>query len=115
MLIEVCVDSMESVHAAVRGGADRLELCANLIIGGTTPSPFLIQEAVKTGVPVNVLIRPRFGDFLFTQDEKKEQLSQIEQLKSMALMVQLLVRFGRMGHWMRRSCASVERHHRGCI
>ena len=83
MLIEVCVDSMESVHAAVCGGAGRLELCANLIIGGTTPSPFLIQEAVKTGVPVNVLIRPRFGDFLFTQDEKQEQLSQIEQLKLM--------------------------------
>ena len=80
-LIEVCVDSMESVREAVRGGADRLELCANLIIGGTTPSPYLIEEAAKLGVPVNVLIRPRFGDFLFTQDEKEEQLKQITQLK----------------------------------
>ena len=82
-LIEVCVDSMESVREAVHGGADRLELCANLIIGGTTPSPYLIEEAAKLGVPVNVLIRPRFGDFLFTEDEKKEQLEQIAQLKQM--------------------------------
>ena len=82
-LIEVCVDSMESARAAVRGGADRLELCANLIIGGTTPSPHLIREAAKLGVPVNVLIRPRFGDFLFSQDEKREQLASIAQLASL--------------------------------
>jgi len=82
-LLEVCVDSMESVREAVRGGADRMELCANLIIGGTTPSPYLIREAAKTGVPVNVLIRPRFGDFLFSQDEKSEQLEQIGQLKDL--------------------------------
>jgi len=82
-LLEVCVDSMESARAAVLGGADRLELCANLIIGGTTPSPYLIREAAKLGVPVNVLIRPRFGDFLFTEDEKQEQLEQIRQLKAL--------------------------------
>ena len=51
-LIEVCVDSMESAREAVRGGADRLELCANLIIGGTTPSPWLIGEAAALGVPL---------------------------------------------------------------
>jgi len=83
VLIEVCVDSLESAKAAVRGGADRLELCANLIIGGTTPSPYLIAEAAKLGVPVNVLIRPRFGDFCFTDEEKEEQLEQIRQLKSL--------------------------------
>jgi len=82
-LLEVCVDSMESVREAVRGGADRLELCANLIIGGTTPSPVLIREAAKLGVPVHVLIRPRFGDFLFSKDEKQEQLEQIGQLKEL--------------------------------
>lgn len=82
-LIEVCVDSMESARAAVRGGADRLELCANLIIGGTTPSPYLIREAAKLGAAVNVLIRPRFGDFCFTEDEKREQLEQIAQLKAL--------------------------------
>lgn len=82
-LIEVCVDSMESVREAVRGGADRLELCANLIIGGTTPSPCLIREAAALGVPVNVLIRPRFGDFLFTEEEKREQLESIAQLRQL--------------------------------
>lgn len=83
LLIEVCVDSMESAREAVRGGADRLELCANLMIGGTTPSQTLIREAAKLGVPVHVLIRPRFGDFLFTEDEKREQLEQIAQLKDL--------------------------------
>lgn len=82
-LIEVCVDSMESAREAVSGGADRLELCANLIIGGTTPSPHLIREAVELGVPVNVLIRPRFGDFLFTEDEKREQLESLAQLRDL--------------------------------
>ena len=82
-MIEVCVDSLESAKAAVRGGADRLELCANLIIGGTTPSPYLIREAAKLGVPVNVLIRPRFGDFCFTEAEKEEQLEQIRGLAAL--------------------------------
>lgn len=82
-LIEVCVDSMASVRAAVSGGADRLELCANLIIGGTTPSPQLIRQAAALGVPVNVLIRPRFGDFCFTQEEKDEQLAQIRELRAL--------------------------------
>ena len=83
-IIEVCVDCMESALAAKRGGASRLELCANLIIGGTTPSPYLIREAAaRTGLPVNVLIRPRFGDFLFSDDEKKEMLEQITQLKAL--------------------------------
>ncbi len=69
-IIEVCVDSVESALAAKAGGADRLELCANLIIGGTTPSLALfdaVQAAAQ--LPINVLIRPRFGDFLYTDAE----------------------------------------------
>ena len=60
-LLEVCVDSHASAMAAAQGGADRLELCANLAIGGTTPSRALFRQARRNcGVRVNVLIRPRF-------------------------------------------------------
>ena len=62
--LEVCVDSTASALAAKRGGADRLELCADLIIGGTTPSPALLRQVkAETGLPVRALLRPRFGDF----------------------------------------------------
>lgn len=78
-VLEVCVDSVESAVAAARGGATRLELCANLIIGGTTPS-FALFEAVRSAVniPVNVLIRPRFGDFLYTDAEYDIMCREIE-------------------------------------
>lgn len=69
-VLEACVDSVESAMEAVKGGANRLELCGDLIIGGTTPNINLfklIKE--KTDVKINVLIRPRYGDFCYTQDE----------------------------------------------
>lgn len=71
--IEGCVDSHASALAACRGGADRLELCANLSIGGTTPSPGLFRQVRRDcGVNINVLIRPRFGDFLYDPAEVEE-------------------------------------------
>lgn len=79
MVLEVCVDSVESAVAAAKGGATRLELCANLIIGGTTPSVALF-DAVRAAVdiPINVLIRPRFGDFLYTDAEYDIMCREIE-------------------------------------
>ena len=70
MLLEVCVDSFQSAINAKRGGADRLELCSNLIIGGTTPS-FELLKKIKNeiDIDVNVLIRPRFGDFFYDDYE----------------------------------------------
>lgn len=69
-ILEVCVDSLESALAAKAGGASRLELCSNLVIGGTTPSLSLLRAAKReTELPVHVLLRPRFGDFLYTERE----------------------------------------------
>ena len=72
-LIEGCVDSCASSLAACRGGADRLELCANLSIGGTPPPASLFRQVRRScSVPINVLIRPRFGDFLYSSWELEE-------------------------------------------
>ncbi len=69
-ILESCVDSVESALAAERGGATRLELCGNLIIGGTTPSPWLYKEIRKVSdIRIHALIRPRFGDFCYTDHE----------------------------------------------
>lgn len=77
-LIEGCVDSYVSSAAAYRGGADRLELCAGLVIGGTTPSASLFQQVQRDcPIPINVLIRPRFGDFLYTEPELEEMRGEI--------------------------------------
>ena len=74
--LEVCVDSTASALAAKRGGADRLELCADLVIGGTTPSLALLRQVkAETGLPVRALLRPRFGDFCYDRYE----LAQMEQ------------------------------------
>ena len=62
--------SLESALAAEAGGADRLELCANLVIGGTTPGSRLFEQIKeKTNLPVRGLIRPSFGDFCYTSAE----------------------------------------------
>ena len=69
-ILEACVDSVESAMAAVAGGADRLELCSNLIIGGTTPGPWLFEEIRnRSDIRIHALIRPRFGDFCYTDAE----------------------------------------------
>lgn len=68
--LEVCVDSYQSALNAFNAGADRLELCSNLIIGGTTPSTELFKKIKQNlNIKINILIRPRFGDFLYTNDE----------------------------------------------
>lgn len=69
-ILECCVDSVESAIEAAEGGADRLELCAALIIGGTSPSTALFEQVKKVcSLPIRVLLRPRFGDFLYTDHE----------------------------------------------
>jgi len=85
-VLEVCVDSAESAAAAAQGGATRLELCANLVIGGTTPSIFLFKEIRKfTDIPVHAMIRPRFGDFCNTESELRIMTEEVRQFKDIGV------------------------------
>ncbi len=83
-ILEACVGSYASALAAGRAGADRLELCANLVIGGTTPSYELFQQIARD-IPVktNILIRPRFGDFLYDDNEAEEMCCQIKTFREL--------------------------------
>lgn len=81
-ILECCVDSVESAINAAKGGASRLELCSNLIIGGTTPDVALVKEIRKySDIRIHALIRPRFGDFCYTEYEMEIMKSQIRALK----------------------------------
>lgn len=78
VLIEACVDSVASALAAASGGAHRLELCDDLVEGGTTPSAGMIA-LVRERVPLalHVLVRPRGGDFLYSADDVAVMLRDI--------------------------------------
>jgi copper homeostasis protein len=68
MMVEICVGDVESAIAAEAGGADRVELCDNLAVGGTTPSAGTIAESCRRlSIPVHILIRPRAGDFVYPE------------------------------------------------
>ncbi|MBQ9184423.1 MAG: copper homeostasis protein CutC [Bacteroidales bacterium] len=69
MLAEICCDGLEAAMAAVGACAKRIELCAELSCGGITPPHEVLDNAVTLGVPVNVLIRPREGNFVYSDSE----------------------------------------------
>lgn len=82
--LEVCANSVESAINAQKGGANRIELCENLYVGGTTPSFGCIAETLnQLTIPVHVLIRPRPGDFVYSDMEFRQMLSDIEICKKM--------------------------------
>lgn len=80
--LECCVDSVESALAASEGGADRLELCAALLIGGISPGLALFEQVREhCSLPVRVLLRPRFGDFLYSDYEFQILKKEVEQFR----------------------------------
>jgi copper homeostasis protein len=86
ILIEAAVESLESALAAEANGADRLELCANLRNGGTTPNLKLIAAVLdKTQLPVVVMIRPHGGDFVYSDDEIAAMKHDIADAKKMGI------------------------------
>lgn len=78
VLVEICVDDVAGVRAALKGGADRIELCSALDLGGLTPSAGLMRHAVASGLPVMAMIRPRAGDFVWSPDEIAVMQADIE-------------------------------------
>ena len=81
-ILEVCVDSYASAMAAIAGGADRLELCSALAVGGLTPSPVLLRQIREvSSIPVRCLMRTRGGDFLYTPEEIRQMAMEITMLK----------------------------------
>ena len=81
---EICANSVASCIAAQEGGADRVELCAGIPEGGTTPSYGMIRNARQAiSIGLNVIIRPRGGDFLYTEEEITEMVYDIEAARSL--------------------------------
>lgn len=68
-LLEVCVEDVAGIDAAIAGGADRIELCAALAVGGLTPPGSLIAAAAQAPIPVHLLARPRDGNFTYAPAE----------------------------------------------
>ncbi len=85
MLLEVCVEDAAGLAAAVAGGADRIELCSALSIGGLTPSVGLMALAVTAGIPAYAMIRPRAGDFVFGSDDMNIMYGDIDAARSAGL------------------------------
>ncbi len=82
--IEICANSVDSAIQAEIGGADRIELCDNISVGGTTPSIGMIKSAIKyLHIPINVLVRPRGGDFYYSSIEFETMIKDITEIKKL--------------------------------
>ncbi|EDP58565.1 copper homeostasis protein CutC [Vibrio sp. AND4] len=84
--LEVCIDTIESLHNAIAGGATRIELCSSLALGGLTPSyGFMQQAADRSTIPIYAMIRPRQGDFFYSEEEIEIMRWDIEAAKQAGL------------------------------
>lgn len=84
--IEICVEGIDGLVAAQQAGADRVELCASLLEGGLTPSLGVIREALRVAtVPFHVIVRPRGGDFLYSELEFRSMIEDVKVLRDMGV------------------------------
>ncbi len=83
-IIEICLESVESVVAAQKGGADRVELCSDLFEGGLTPTlgTFTVARKLASAIKINVMIRPRGGDFCYSDEEFEVMKEDLISLKN---------------------------------
>ena len=114
IIIEACVDAIDAAIAAERGGAGRIELCGELLQGGVTPSAGLIGAVwERVQIPLFVLIRPRTGDFLYTEDELEVMLRDIALAKSLdvdGIVIGALTRDGEVVAEMVRTLVEAAGH-----
>lgn len=83
-ILEVCADSVQSAIAAQEGGADRIELCSALVIGGLSPSAAMFRQVKEhTDLKIRALLRPRFGDFCYDEYEFRTLKEEVEQFREL--------------------------------
>jgi len=83
ILLEVCVDSPEGMEAAIAGGADRVEVCSALALGGLTPTTTMLVDALAREFPAVAMIRPRAGDFVWSKLEVDHMQAEIDEALEM--------------------------------
>jgi copper homeostasis protein len=97
-LLELCVETLKAAQAAEQGGANRIELCDRLDLGGITPGEELISATIQAlSIPVHVLVRPRGGDFVYSAeefDQMKEQLQWVRQAGAAGVALGVLLADG---------------------
>ena len=112
-LFELCAETMQAAQAAESGGANRIELCSQLSIGGVTPSQELISAVIRElSIPVHILIRPRGGDFVYSPaefDQMRRQIEQVKQAGAAGIAVGVLLPDGRVDEQRSRELVSLAR------
>ena len=83
--LEICIDSCHGIDACIEGGADRIELCSSLKFGGLTPSREVVEFASQCKIPSRAMIRPNKGSFVYSSDDLKQMLSDIDMVRSFGI------------------------------